>query len=215
MDDDNRRGYDVLADSYADHYADELADKPLDRAMLRGFADIVRGRGPVVDLGCGPGHVGAFLRAEGLDVEGLDGSAEMIRVARARFPAMNFVHGDLRALPYADRSLAGISAAYAIVHLAPAELPAVFGEMTRVLLPGGAVLLSFHVGDEVVAIDELLGHAVAMRFQLWPVAAVRAAMQAAGLTVEAVLERRGDARIETPTLRAYVLARRDDPTCRT
>jgi organic hydroperoxide reductase OsmC/OhrA len=73
-----RASYDRLAAAYAEHVAGELAHKPFDRALLDDLADRVRGAGPVGDVGCGPGHVTAYLRARGVDARGVDLSPEMI-----------------------------------------------------------------------------------------------------------------------------------------
>jgi hypothetical protein len=59
MHQDLRRDYDAVAGEYARRIAGELEGKPLDRALLDAFAEQVRPHGPVADLGCGPGHVGA------------------------------------------------------------------------------------------------------------------------------------------------------------
>jgi SAM-dependent methyltransferase len=58
--------YDRVAAEYTAQIADELAGKPLDRALLRVFAEQVDG--PIADLGCGPGHVAAFLADAGATV---------------------------------------------------------------------------------------------------------------------------------------------------
>ena len=39
---DTRASYDAVAVGYAERFRDELAAKPLDRAMLAGFAELVR-----------------------------------------------------------------------------------------------------------------------------------------------------------------------------
>jgi hypothetical protein len=43
-----RASYDAVAGGYAERFRDELAARPLDRAMLAGFAELVRtaGAGP-------------------------------------------------------------------------------------------------------------------------------------------------------------------------
>jgi ubiquinone/menaquinone biosynthesis C-methylase UbiE len=65
--------YDEVAETYAERLGDELAGKPLDRALLRAFAEQLAAGAPgvVVDVGCGPGHVTAFLAGCGLAVAGL------------------------------------------------------------------------------------------------------------------------------------------------
>jgi hypothetical protein len=59
--------YDKVASAYAATFLHELDHKPFDREILTRFAAATR-RGsheghPVCDLGCGPGHIGAFLAA--------------------------------------------------------------------------------------------------------------------------------------------------------
>lgn len=77
--------YDRVAADYTAHIADELAGKPLDRALLLAFAEQVRPLGPVADLGCGPGHVAAFLAEAGVAVEGIDYSSGMVAQAARRY----------------------------------------------------------------------------------------------------------------------------------
>ncbi|WP_425329362.1 methyltransferase domain-containing protein [Streptomyces inhibens] len=79
-----RTFYDAVATDYADRFRDALAARPLDRAVLAGFAELVRAAdaGPVADLGCGPGRVTAHLDALGLSVFGIDLSPQMVAFAR-------------------------------------------------------------------------------------------------------------------------------------
>src|SRR5205823_439032 len=63
---DLARTYDRVARAYAEQYFTELERKPFDRQMLDRFAAGVRGRGRVMDLGCGPGHIGRYLAERGL-----------------------------------------------------------------------------------------------------------------------------------------------------
>src|SRR5690349_10665090 len=90
--------YDRVAGEYTARIADELDGKPLDRALLHAFAEQVGGAGTVADIGCGPGHVAAFLAASGAQVEGIDLSEGMVAQARRRYPALAFRQGDMRAL---------------------------------------------------------------------------------------------------------------------
>jgi 2-polyprenyl-3-methyl-5-hydroxy-6-metoxy-1,4-benzoquinol methylase len=71
--------YDSAASAYVEHLYAELTRKPLDRHLLNRFAEEVRGKGLVADLGCGPGHVAQYLHDQGVFVLGIDLSPEMIR----------------------------------------------------------------------------------------------------------------------------------------
>jgi SAM-dependent methyltransferase len=201
-----RATYDRVAAEYARHFVAELDAKPLDRALLAAFAESVRGRGEVLDVGCGPGHVAAHLVGLGVDAAGLDLSPGMIETARAAFPGGRYQVGDMTAL--GDRGLAGIVALYAICHLPPAALAEVAASLAGALAPGGLLLLSFHIGTETVHLDEWWGHAVSIDFWFHPIAAVTSALEGAGLTVEARIERSPYVAVEHPSQRGYLLARR-------
>jgi len=142
-----RASYDRVAAAYVEHIYSELAGKPLDRHLLNRFAEEVRERGTVGDLGCGPGHVARYLHEQGVQILGLDISPEMVRWATELNPGVTFRVGDIRTLDLADASLAGIVAFYSVIHLEPSELAIAFREFRRVLAPAGALLVAFHVGD--------------------------------------------------------------------
>jgi trans-aconitate methyltransferase len=56
-----RRSYDTVAGEYVAGFRDELAGKPLDRALLVCLAEQAEQGTAIADLGCGPGHVAAWL----------------------------------------------------------------------------------------------------------------------------------------------------------
>jgi SAM-dependent methyltransferase len=207
MPDPTRDSYDRVAADYADRFLGELTYKPLDRSLLDLFAAEAAPLGPIADIGCGPGHVTRYLCESGIATLGLDLSPRMIEIATRTHPGIIFQIADMRALPVPDQSWGGIVACYSIIHVSPAELPAVCREFHRALRPGGLVLLSFHLGDELRHVDELWGHPVSLDFQFYERPTVEAALAAAGLTVDAFIERRPYER-EVDTTRGYVLAHR-------
>ena len=200
-----RAGYATIARAYREHLIDELANKPLDRAFLDAFAE--RCRGPILDLGCGPGQVTRYLVDRGATVEGIDLSPQMIEEAIACHPGLAFRVGDMFALPHAAGALAGIVAFYAIVHLRSDELVPPLREMHRVLAPGGLVALAFHIGADEVHVDELFGCTTSLDFFFHQPDAVIAALTAVGFALEARLDREPYPGAEHPSRRCYLLAR--------
>lgn len=203
---DVEAGYDALADAYADAFWDELRHKPLDRALLAVLAEHA-GAGLVVDVGCGPGHVARWLADLGARAAGLDLSARSIAIARSRSPDVAFHVASMTAMPFADGEVAAIAALYAIVHFDVEELAGVFREMGRVLAPDGRALVSFHVGAERVRPGEMLGRRTDLEFVFFDPDAVAAAMESAGLAIDARVVRAPYA-TEHPSTRAYLFARK-------
>jgi SAM-dependent methyltransferase len=204
---DVRESYDSAASAYAEHLATELERKPLDRHLLNRFAEDTCGSGLVADLGCGPGHVARYLTERGVRMLGIDLSPGMISVAAALNPGIGFRVGDMKELDLPDESLAGVVAFYSIVHFESAELGPVFQEMRRVLAPGGLALLSFHVGEQVVHVDDLFGAPVSLDFRFHLPGQVIELLQSAHFTVIEQIEREPYEGAEYPSRRCYLLAR--------
>ena len=203
---DVRGSYNRVARAYAAHIGDELAHKPLDRALLGCLVEIAGPLGPIADIGCGPGHVTRHLHDLGADVFGVDLSDEMVALAARDHPGIAFRQGSMLALDIADGALGGLVAFYSIIHLTPEELPRGLAEFYRVLRPGGAALIAFHSGDERRRIEEFFGEPVALDFWFYTAAHVSAALEAAGFSVVATVERAPYAGHEVETRRCYLLA---------
>ncbi len=205
-----RATYDAVATTYADEFADELDMLPFERWLLDRVAPIAGGR-PVMDAGCGPGHVTAYLIGTGADAQGQDLSPEMIAEARARHPDTRYEVGDLRRLmrPVAAAGWGAVLAWYSLIHLASSELPAAVAALARPLAPGGVLVLGLHAGDEVRRVSRWFDVEVPeLDFVLHEPATVIAAVEAAGLTdLEWYLRGPHGWRDET-TQRLYVLGRR-------
>jgi len=204
---DVRESYDSAAEAYAEHLSSELVHKPLDRHLLNRFAEATRNGGLVVDLGCGPGHVAKYLHEQGVTMLGIDLSPEMIKCAARLNPGLEFRVGDMRSLDLPSASLAGIVAFYSIVHFTAAELGEVMPEMRRVLAPDGLALVAFHIGDDVVHVDELFGAPVELDFRFHPPSRVIDALRAARFHVIERVEREPYEGAEYPSRRCYLLAR--------
>jgi SAM-dependent methyltransferase len=141
-----RRSFDAIADLYVSSFASELERKPYDRALLDSFAQAVEVDGPIADLGCGPGHVGAYLAKRGHWVIGCDFSVQSLLQGRRLFPTTPLVAGDLLSLPFADGSLGGAVAFYSLIYGEESQLTRCLEEIRRVLRRRGALLAAVHGG---------------------------------------------------------------------
>ncbi|GAA4714825.1 class I SAM-dependent methyltransferase [Promicromonospora umidemergens] len=151
-----------MAQAYAAFIGDAFTGSPLNHVLVQAFADLVQqsGGGTVADVGCGPGHVTAYLRDRGVDAFGIDLSPQLIAAAREANPDLRFDVGDMGALDIATGSLAGVLANYSIIHTPPDVLPALLGELSRVLAPGGHLLVSFQALADTEGTAEAFDHKV-------------------------------------------------------
>jgi predicted ATP-grasp superfamily ATP-dependent carboligase/ubiquinone/menaquinone biosynthesis C-methylase UbiE len=131
--------YDVDTDVAARNYRERLiqALKYVDGLGLGA-------RARALDVGAGAGVAATALAARGFDVTALDSSERMLDLIRARSEAegvsVTTLRADAHALPVADAS---IDLVLALGLLPWVEDPtAVLKEISRVLRPGGAVVLS-------------------------------------------------------------------------
>lgn len=200
--------YDAVADDYAATFADDLDHLPLDRSILD--ATVARlGRGdPVLDLGCGPGQVARYLGDRGPRVVGLDLSPRMLELASGRAPRAGFVCGDMRRLPFGDRSLAAVVAFYSVQHLRRGELGPLLHEIRRIMVPNGLLVIAAHLGHGEVYLDELLGQACQpFGGTFFSRQELEEAMAAASF-VDELSEERPPLPHEHPSRRIYLMARR-------
>lgn len=177
-----RSSYDRVADNYVAMGMGDLGPTPWLRAALSAFAEEVGPLGPVLDVGCGPGTVTAFLAGLGVDVSGVDLSPRMVSHARRLHPGLRFEVASATELGLADASLGGVLGWWSLFNLARDVLPGVLSSFARALVPGGQVLLGTHVGDGEIARTEAYGGVpVAWTTHLWRPEQLAALMGDAGL----------------------------------
>ncbi len=195
--------YDRVAKRYEARFLDELADKPRDRELLDRIVE--QAEGLIIEIGCGPGQIGAYLCERGRTVVGIDVSSEMAALASTRLDAAAVA--DMRLLPIANGTAGAIVAFYSVIHLPRSDLPTAFREFARALRPGGYALVSAHEGEGDVKVTEFLDQHVDLRASFFGLHELVAAAEEADLTVR-VAERRPPYSSEGQTVRLYLLAER-------
>ena len=176
-------------------WQDHEEDTALVRRHLTGLT------GPVLDLGCGPGHWTAYLHSLGADVTGVDMVPEFIAHARTTHPGSDFRLGSMTELDVPDHSVAGILAWYSTIHLPPPELDPALMAFRRFLAPSGVLVIGFFDSDDDVAAFD---HQVITAYR-WPVDVFTEHLSAAGL---AELQRRRHQLPERPDRKYAAVAAR-------
>ena len=206
---DIQAGYDKVAAEYAQKFINEQDTKPMDQLMLQRFADEVRGKGLVCDLGCGPGMIAAWLYDHcGLkDVMGVDLSARFVEEAQKLHPQIEFRQGNMLHLDFAENTFAGATAFYCLIHIPHAQVVDALKEIKRVLKPGGVLLLTFHIGSEIVHVDEFFEQPVSLDFVLFQPEEMEGYLRNAGYEkIETTVREPYAPEVEHQSRRAYIFA---------
>lgn len=197
-----RESYDRCADAYVDLGVGRLETEPWLRAVLAAFAESVRGLGPVLDVGCGPGNVTAHLTELGLDVSGVDLSPRMVEHARKQYPDLRFAVASATELDLAPASLGGVLGWWSLFNLPREALPGVLRTFAEALVPGGQTLVGTHVGDgDIVRTEGYGGLPVSWTTHLYRPEKLAGMLTDAGLEVTAELRLPA----QPPSLRPQVL----------
>jgi SAM-dependent methyltransferase len=94
----------------------------------------------LLDAGCGAGLLPLLASLRGATVAALDASEPLLAIARERLPGADLRQGDLEALPFDDASFDAVTAVNSIFYAA--DIAAAMRELSRVVQPGGRVVIT-------------------------------------------------------------------------
>lgn len=130
-------------DAIAAEYDEALPAHVVEHYLSKRVAFVVRHcpPGAGLDVGCGTGVLAARLAERGFAMTGIDPSAGMLDVMRARAPEVAAVEGSATELPFEDSSFDLVMSVAVMHHVAGAgDVRRALAEMVRVSRPGGRAL---------------------------------------------------------------------------
>lgn len=210
---------DIVRDSYdraADNYVEmvrttgigDIRTHPWLKAAMDAFASAVASVGPVLDVGCGPGMVTAYLAERGIEVSGVDLSPRMIDHARRLHPQCTFTVRSATDLGLRPASLGGVLGWWSLFNLPRDILPTVLAYYAAALRPGGQLIIATHAGDHDVERTEAYnGVPVKWTTYQWQPEQLIALVQRAGLRPVADLRLPAD---RNSGAASVLVAQRDD-----
>ena len=129
-----RRMFDRIAPVY--DAMNRVMTAGLDRRWRRVTVEaVVRPRDRVLDACCGTGDLAIAALGRGAEVVGLDFSEAMLERARKKSAAVEWVAGDVLALPFEDAAFDAVTVGFGVRNVD--DLAAGLRELRRVLRPGG------------------------------------------------------------------------------
>lgn len=125
------------------NFARELAtlDYPRARELLNLYLPYLDRAAPVLEAGCGPGHVVHHLRQLGYAALGLDYAPEALLPTLAHLPDLPLHLGDVHHLPYAANTFGSYLSFGVVEHFEQGPTDAL-REAFRVLRQGGVLVLT-------------------------------------------------------------------------
>jgi len=139
--------FDEQSSSYRKEYERETTDGFSFRMRREKVLGLIPqdGKGKkILDIACGPGIMISGLRKLGYSVTAVDAAPEMVARAKEEHASGNDLTievGDVYALKYPDASFDVVTAMGLVEYLA--DEPKAYKEMTRVLKPGGTLIVSY------------------------------------------------------------------------
>ena len=131
-----RRMFDRIAPVY--DAMNRVMTAGLDRRWRRITVEqVVRPGDRVLDACCGTGDLALAARGRGGTVVGLDFSERMLERARGKSREIEWVRGDVLALPFEDASFDAVTVGFGVRNVE--DLAAGLRELRRVLAPGGRI----------------------------------------------------------------------------
>jgi ubiquinone/menaquinone biosynthesis C-methylase UbiE len=136
----------------------------------------------------------------------------MIEQARQLNPGIEFKQGNMMALDLADGALGGIVAFYSLIHIPRDEISKVLLELKRTLAPRGLLLISFHIGQETIHLEEWWNEKVVLDFAFFQSDEMVNHLRNTGFEIEDISERDPyPPDVEHQSRRAYIFARKPSP----
>ena len=142
--------YNKIAQKYTEEFFDDWSEKE----CLDQFLSTVKKGGKILDAGCGPGNFAKYFFNHGFEVQGIDLSEEMIKIARSKVPEVQFDLMDMRELNYNEESFNGVCAAYSLIHIPQKDIANTLMGFNRILENDGILFLALQEGQGERLVDE-------------------------------------------------------------
>jgi ubiquinone/menaquinone biosynthesis C-methylase UbiE len=144
--------YEKIAKIYSDKYfEDSSALQFIDK-----FLSLLPAGSRILDMGSGPGNFAKYILSKNFQVQGIDLSKEMIKIAREKVPNVKFQLMDMRNLKFPTNSFDGLLVAYSLIHIPSNEILDTLRGFNKILKNNGKILIIAQAGEPDRIVDETL-----------------------------------------------------------
>ncbi len=139
--------YDKIAEFYAKKFSEPSEH-------IKEFLALLPQNTKILDIGCGVGVNTNFMVLEGFEVIGIDLSKGMLKIAKHKFPQIDFRQQNIKKLNFSSNSFNGILASFSLIHISKKDIPMLLKKFHQILKKNGAIYIALQGGkSEEVFID--------------------------------------------------------------
>lgn len=136
--------FDNMANEYVEYFGDDWEFIK----EINEFASSFDKEDKILDLGCGSGYITNYLIEKGLNATGIDFSSEMIKIAKKKYPKLNFLLDDFLNIEkhFDENSIDGLIAIYSLYFIPKEQFEEMLKSLSKVLKNGGLFLFVTQIG---------------------------------------------------------------------
>lgn len=136
--------FDNIATEYVEYFGDdwEFINE------IKEFTSNFEEESTILDLGCGSGYITNYLCDYNLNAIGIDFSEEMIKIAKTKYPKLNFLLADFSEIEnyFKENSVDGLIAIYSLYFIPKEQFEKVLSFLSKVLKDNGKFLFVTQIG---------------------------------------------------------------------
>lgn len=186
-----REAYSSVAGTYIELLGSIDSVEEVDKSFIsEGFEGVAN----VLDVGCGPGHLTAYLSGLGHQAAGIDLVPEFVNHARSTYPGTDFSVADIASFSTETKRVDGVLAWYSLIHMSPGEMAKALQRISEILVPGGVLIYGGFLAPSRTLFDHRVTAATAYSED-----EIKRLIENAGFRI-----RRSETRPETATKRAHI-----------
>lgn len=138
--------FDSCAKLYQDNFMEPLQYQP----SLDLFSEFLTSDLKVLDVGCGPGNLSAYLQkiCPEIEIFGIDLSSKMLEFAKANLPAAEFQQMDCRNIDRFQKKFDAVICGFCLPYLSKEEAVDFLQKVAKILNSEGVLYLSTMVADK-------------------------------------------------------------------
>ena len=197
----------------AKSYLKKVRSGSLDHRFIEKYLALFEPGQKILDVGAGTGEMSHEMLVEHqLEVQAIDFSPEMVRLAKKEHPGLRIRKMDLRKLAFPAKSFDGVFAMYSLIHIPEGDVPDALAGISRVLKPEGYVYLALQEPRQKMQKDGfypvVYNRKINMFINLITEAEMRAYLKKAGFAVCEVYRRPPHIGTEYPFTKLFIIAQK-------